>query len=94
MCRGPSGRGRCALRSPDARDLPRGVRLGVAICAGRPPGMSLERVPLSLRTREICLEAVRQNGWALEHMPKDLRTREVCLEVVRQNGWTLEYVAK
>ncbi|WP_368669416.1 DUF4116 domain-containing protein, partial [Roseibium sp. RKSG952] len=70
MCRGPSRRRRCASRSPDARDLPRGEQNGWA----------LRYMPSPLRSPEMCLEAVRQHGIALKDVPEPLQTEEVCLE--------------
>jgi hypothetical protein len=49
-------------------------------------------VPNELRTRELCLAAVRQFGWSLMHVPNELRTREMCLVAVRQNMGAIRFV--
>ena len=36
-------------------------------------GDALRYVPKELRTREVCLEAVKQDGDALEYVPEELR---------------------
>jgi tetratricopeptide (TPR) repeat protein len=49
-------------------------------------------MPESLKTAEICLEAVKQNGFALEDVPEALKTAELCMEAVKKSGSALEYV--
>ena len=39
-------------------------------------------VPESVKTPELCLEAVRQDGAALEYVPEALKTPKLCLEAV------------
>ena len=46
-----------------------------------------------MSSKDVCLEAVRQNGFALQYVP-EARNRTVCLETVRQNGFALQYVPK
>ena len=55
-------------------------------------GFSLGLIPSKYKTKEICLEAVKQNGWELEFAEK--QDREICLEAVRENGWALKFVEK
>ena len=45
-------------------------------------------------TKELCLEAVKQNGWALQYVPGNLRTEQLCLIAVKQNGFALQDVPK
>jgi hypothetical protein len=57
--------------------------------AVRHNGWALRKVPVALRTPELCLAAVRQNGIVLMDVPKALRTREVCLAAVCESGCAL-----
>jgi len=43
-------------------------------------GNALHKVPLALRTREVCLAALRQNGYAIWHVPN--KTSEIYLAAV------------
>ena len=52
----------------------------------------LRDVPSSVRTYEICLEAVRNYGLSIEWVPADIMTYELCLEAVKQNGLALKYI--
>ena len=56
-------------------------------------GLALRYVPLSRRTRTICLAAVRSNGLALQHVPVNMRSDIVlCLDAVDSAGMALEFV--
>jgi len=51
-----------------------------------------EIIPVSRRTEQVCLAAVRQNGLALQYIDDEKITREIYLAAVRQNGLALKYV--
>ena len=55
-------------------------------------GKPLQDVPMELRDREICLEAVKRYGEALGSIPDELRDREMCMTAVRQVGCALRHV--
>ena len=42
------------------------------------------------RSKEECLEAVKQDGYALRYVKE--QDKEICLEAVKQNGYALQYV--
>ena len=52
----------------------------------------LSFVPESLKTAELCLEAVKNNSDALQFVPENLITAELCLEAMKQDGTALQYV--
>ena len=45
-------------------------------------GWLLCHVPERMRTRELCLAAVRWRGWTLQYVPHGTRDREMCLEAM------------
>ena len=56
-------------------------------------GLALRYVPLSRRTRTICLAAVRSNGLVLQYVPANMRSDIVlCLDAVDSAGMALEFV--
>ena len=55
-------------------------------------GHTLEYIPQSIRTFNVCFAAVQQKGNALEYVPTLLKTPELCLAAVQQNGGALAYV--
>nr|MCR5259589.1 DUF4116 domain-containing protein [Desulfovibrio sp.] len=50
-------------------------------------------VPMELRTRELCLAAVKADGMAIRDVPERLKTPEICLAAVQDAGvWALAEV--
>lgn len=54
--------------------------------------ISLSVVPDALKTKKMCMDAVRKRGSALEYIPENLRTEEICLAAVEQDGEALCYI--
>ena len=60
-------------------------------------GGDLIKVPVAMRTEELCELAVKSSGSALEYVPEELRTLDLCELAVKQIGGTRvfdEYVPK
>jgi hypothetical protein len=52
----------------------------------------LDKVPLNLRTAELCIAAMQCSGQSLGNVPEHLRTRELCLAAVKTWGYALRNV--
>ncbi|MHB9293479.1 hypothetical protein Holit_02603 [Hollandina sp. SP2] len=60
-------------------------------------GWLLEKVPESMRTRELCEIAVNNSDGGvgvLEAVPDALKTRELCIAALRQSSWALTTLEK
>lgn len=55
-------------------------------------GDSLDTVPLSERTAELCFEAVTVNPYNLLYVPEHLRSHALCRKALSSVGWLLQYV--
>ena len=56
----------------------------------RKDGLNLMKVPSKYQTKEICIEALKQNGNAIVFIEN--QTPEICLEAVKQNKIALQFV--
>ncbi len=54
--------------------------------------MALKYVPPKLQTKELVLEAVKQEGWALRHAGKFRNDHDVAREAVSNNGRAIKFV--
>jgi hypothetical protein len=57
-------------------------------------GEALYHVPESLKTPELCLEAIKNDiyGNALEYVPDSIKTPELCIEAVKNDYDAFECV--
>lgn len=55
-------------------------------------GLGLQYIPLSNKTYEICMMAVRKRGYNLEYVPDIYKTMEICEMAVIENAFALEFV--
>ena len=53
----------------------------------QPPQLdtSIQFVPVEQITKEMCMDAVKQNGMNLEYVPKEYLTDEIIHEAIRRN---------
>lgn len=51
-------------------------------------------IPIEMRNRVLCADAITKNGLALEHTPKIAQTEELYHVAVANNGLALQYVPK
>lgn len=54
----------------------------------------LNHIPMHMRNKHICLEAVKRNGSELEFVPDDIKDHDICMEAVKQIGNILKLVPK
>ena len=52
----------------------------------------LKYVPDHLRTKKMCIKAVKNEAEALEHIPEHFKTREMCIKTVEREAESLEHV--
>ena len=55
-------------------------------------GLYLMSVPLKYQTKEMCMEAVKENSCALQYAEK--QTNKLCLEAIKKEETALQYVKK
>jgi len=70
------------------------MTLELALRAVRQDPNSLRRVPESLRTKEVCAEAVAGTGGleVLQYVPQELRSAELCRVAVERDGRNVRHV--
>ncbi|MGN7940960.1 DUF4116 domain-containing protein [Virgibacillus sp. 6R] len=51
-------------------------------------------IPDEFRTKELYLEAIKQNGEALKYVPDKYKSESICKIAIMQNGLALEFVPK
>jgi len=54
----------------------------------------LEFLPEPMRSKKMCMAAVKACGLALEFVPSKLKTREMCIAALNRDGRALEFVPK
>lgn len=54
----------------------------------------LARIPMALRTLDVCVKTLEKHGSGLRYVPMELITPELCKIAVRSEGMSLQYVPK
>jgi len=54
--------------------------------------MIFKSISEEVKTKEMCLTAVKLDGSVLKFVPEELKTVEMCLEAVKNGVWNLKYV--
>jgi hypothetical protein len=71
-----------------------GISYQISLAEVEKDGSVLRFVPISDRTPEFCLAAVRCAGWHIQFVPDELRTPELCLVAVTSDNRSLQFVPK
>ena len=54
---------------------------------------TLRYVPDHLKTREMCIRAVKVDSWLLKHVPDHFKTQEMCIKGIGVDPWLLGHVS-
>lgn len=54
--------------------------------------MHVTKMPVHLKTQEMCAEEVRNGSSLLEFVPDHLKTKEMCIKDVKEDPWVLGFV--
>lgn len=52
----------------------------------------LTGIPETMKDKQMCMRAIKQNGCALQHVPESMKDKRLCLEAVKQNGNAIRFV--